>query len=499
MKPTSVVFGPPGTGKTTELLKIVDRLLSSGIQSHRVGFMAFTRKGASEAANRAMDKFSLLRTDLPFFRTIHSAALALAPVMREQIIRRFQLAEFAEEQGLEFTGVSDMEVQAGYVPAGDVVRFLENLSRLKGLPLNVVWSDNPEMDVPLGMLVSFANTYRSYKMSAGLIDFTDILLSYLRDGTVPALEVMIIDEAQDLSDLQWRVVEKMASNCKEIIVAGDDDQAIYGWSGASTSQFLDMAASVKDVRVLRKSFRVPRKVHDIALRISRQIGTRVEKNWTPRDAEGSVSEVSSVEDLELSRGTWLVLARNQYALNEVEELCLLNGYNYKSRKFDSAKSSAGTAIRTYRALMDGKDVSLGDLLTLAEMTGASGMKRQFSNVHRGVRFTAADVRALKEPDLKFTSWQDELKLMSPDDVRFYTTMEHHEPVANSARVTLSTIHGSKGGECQNVALLTEMSRRTAQNLEDDPDEEHRVFYVGVTRTSQNLVLVDSNTKHFYEI
>ena len=53
-----------------------------------------------------------------------------------------------------------------------------------------------------------------------------------------------------------------------------------------------------------------------------------------------------------------------------------------------------------------------------------------------------------------------------------------------ASYTLSTIHGSKGGEAENVVLFTDISPAASKAAESDPDELHRVFYVGVTRTKK---------------
>ena len=69
------IFGPPGTGKTTTLLNLVDRALSDNVPSNQIAFFAFTRKAATEAKERAAERFGLNpKEDLPFFRTIHSLA-----------------------------------------------------------------------------------------------------------------------------------------------------------------------------------------------------------------------------------------------------------------------------------------------------------------------------------------------------------------------------------------------------------------------------------------
>ena len=69
------IFGPPGTGKTTTLLDFVDRALEQGAAPQEIGFLAFTRKAAREAKERAAKRVDLNPDhDLPFFRTLHSLA-----------------------------------------------------------------------------------------------------------------------------------------------------------------------------------------------------------------------------------------------------------------------------------------------------------------------------------------------------------------------------------------------------------------------------------------
>ena len=65
------IFGPPGTGKTTRLLDMVDKALAEGVQPHQIAFLAFTKKAAREARERASERFDLnAKEDLAFFQTL---------------------------------------------------------------------------------------------------------------------------------------------------------------------------------------------------------------------------------------------------------------------------------------------------------------------------------------------------------------------------------------------------------------------------------------------
>ena len=67
-----IVLGPPGTGKTTTLLSLTEKFLEEGVPPHRIGYLAFTRKAANEALDRAVERFGLDKNELLYFRTIHS-------------------------------------------------------------------------------------------------------------------------------------------------------------------------------------------------------------------------------------------------------------------------------------------------------------------------------------------------------------------------------------------------------------------------------------------
>ena len=70
----TIILGPPGTGKTTTLLDLVDEFIKSGVDTKRIGYFSFTKKAANEAKQRAVEKFGLDEKDFPYFRTLHSLA-----------------------------------------------------------------------------------------------------------------------------------------------------------------------------------------------------------------------------------------------------------------------------------------------------------------------------------------------------------------------------------------------------------------------------------------
>ena len=72
-----------------------------------------------------------------------------------------------------------------------------------------------------------------------------------------------------------------------------------------------------------------------------------------------------------------------------------------------------------------------------------------------------------------------------------------EKLTKTPRIRLSTIHSAKGGEADNVILFSDMANRTYKDMQKQPDNERRVFYVGVTRTKENLHIIMPRTKFMF--
>ena len=235
---------------------------------------------------------------------------------------------------------------------GDSMLFLENMARNRRIGFREQWN-GADSNISWLHFEWFVKNYTRYKEANFLIDYTDILEMFLDAKGSPRLDVLIVDEAQDLSALQWKCVEKLAENVETVYIAGDDDQAIYRWAGADVEHFIDLKGKIT---YLDQSYRVPRKVHDLALGVVKRIGNRKEKVWQPKKEEGTVNYHTSFEHVDISSGDWLFLARNNYLLNAVEEHLKLSGRVYQKGNKSSVSENLITAIRDWEKLRKGASI-----------------------------------------------------------------------------------------------------------------------------------------------
>ena len=346
------VFGPPGSGKTTYLLNVVDKELAAGVSSLEMGYFSFTKKAANEARDRAIVKFPNLKekTDFPFFRTLHSLAFRCMSVKADMIMQPEHYKEFAEQAGIELNVSFEEESIA---KADNPILNEINLARIRGIDLREHYNQSG-LDIEWYHFEFVERSYRHYKRSKDLLDFTDLLeMAVVEHERLPKLEVLIVDEAQDLSRLQWLMVEALAAKAKRVFLAGDDDQAVFTWAGADVKSFLSFQGHIT---ILDQSYRVPSTVHALANAIVHRIRERQPKEWKARDFEGTVKTYYRFEDVPIDEGQWLIMAATNYMLNPVHEWLKSQGILFERSGIPSLSPAMIKAVVYWERLRSGKEV-----------------------------------------------------------------------------------------------------------------------------------------------
>jgi len=487
MRHVQIILGPPGTGKTTTLLKIVEDALKRGVAPERIAYLAFTRKAASEAQERAMSQFGFDADRFPYFRTLHSLAFRMLGLQRDEVMTNVHYRKLGKALGVEFKGIydEDLGIHTGD-GLGDKCSRVESLARVGLRSMEDQYQLTNQNDLTLHAVKQYHQSLSTYKRQNGLLDFTDMLERY---QTSLPIDICIVDEAQDLSSLQYRMAIMASAEASEVYIAGDDDQAIFAWAGADINKFLSLRG---DKRILLQSFRIPRSVHALASDVVNRIKHRYVKPWQPRREMGTVNYISEADSIDFSshKGTWLCMSRSKYLLQRIKKVVRQQGYAYTYNGKSSLDTNETKAITSWEKIRKDKELNRTEAKNLINFFNFN-IKLEKKETYR--------INDLGLPDdARSRDWMDVLKALPADEREYLRScMRNGEKFNDKPRITISTIHQSKGGEADNVVLVTDMGKLSWDNL--GTDEENRVWYVALTRAKENLYLVQPRGLRYFSI
>ena len=485
----TIVLGPPGTGKTTTLLNKVDDYLKE-TDPDRVGYFAFTQKAAYHARDEAIKKFNLTEDDLPYFRTLHSLAFRKLGLKKDQVMQPRHYKDLGKKLGFPVSYAEHQEDHGIFTSDSEYLQIIQ-LAQLRNITPEQQYNKKEHtQDLELNKLHIIYNELKRYKKEYNLIDFNDMILNFIKSDLSPKFDVIFIDEAQDLSLMQWDMTKTIWNKSGDTFIAGDDDQAIFKWAGADVDSFIALQDQMINLPLIQ-SHRIPIKVHQLAMGIINRIKHRIDKNWKPKTNEGSLHRHFDVDTVDMSSGEWLVLARTKHMLKEVEDTLYRKGLYYETRHKRSYEKDIQEAATDWEHLRQGQLLSYKQIEKIyGYMSPEHRNKTLMYGMTKG-SFYGID-QLTKDFGLKTKKvWFEAFDDAGTRRIEYLRKMRKNgEQLNKKPRIELSTIHAAKGGESQNVVLLTDLTKTTMETYEKNPDDENRLFYVGATRTKENLHIIE---------
>ncbi|WP_443067376.1 ATP-dependent DNA helicase UvrD2 [Streptomyces sp. NBC_01426] len=525
--PVCVLAGA-GTGKTRAIThRIAYGVRSGQLMPASVLAVTFTNRAAGEMRGR----LRTLGAGGVQARTFHSAALR-------------QLQYFwPKAVGGDVPRLLERKIQF-VAEAGSRCRVRLDRGELRDVTAEIEWAKVTQTvpaDYPAAVLkagreaprdtaeiAQIYGTYEQLKRDRNMIDFEDVLLltvGILQDRYDIAEQIrsqyqhFVVDEYQDVSPLQQRLLDLWLGERDNLCVVGDASQTIYSFTGATPDHLLNFrtkypqATLVKLVRDYRSTPQVVHLAngllnqakgraaeHRLELISQREAGpdpVHAEYPDEPAEAEGVAGRVRDLVAAGVPAGEIAVLYRIN-AQSEVYEQALADaGVPYQlrgaERFFERAEVQKAILALRGAARSGGNDPLLDDVVELGSQVravlsstgwtaeppaGSGAVRDQWESVAALVRLAEDFARSRPAAGLaELTVELDERKAAQ------------HAPTVQG--VTLASLHAAKGLEWDAVFLvgLTDgMMPITYAKTDEQVEEERRLLYVGVTRARLHLTL-----------
>jgi len=466
-------YGPPGTGKTYKLISRAKAYVRMGVPLDKIAYFAFTKKAAEEARERmpAEDK------DLYYFRTIHSFAFDQLDLNTKKVMQGSDYEKIGKKLNLRVKYYDKYNKEEIFYLNSDSPYFQmigKAINRDVTIKEEYDRNEHNSKEIKWHILKNIDDNLKNYKTVKKKLDFNDMINQLLLKEDLPRFKAIFIDEAQDLSPLQWRLFDKLKQYTDDIYLAGDDDQAIFAWAGADVDRFISEKADKE--KVLKYSKRISRAVQEQSIiPLTNIIGLRKLKKYYPRDYEGECLKINNLDQIDLTEGKWLILTRTISRLIKMtKELRKRNLYHYTNK-------GKSFVVRIYNASIN------------------------YNSWCRGIKLDEKEIKDVEEyTGLKQNKWDntidwfDAFKKADLSEKEYIKNMiDNGEDLDDRARIKVSTIHAAKGGEEDSVILCLDIGdkiKKAIKKSQAKHDEEHRVWYVGGTRARNNLYKLKARIK-----
>lgn len=522
------VVGVPGSGKTQRVAEYLLHRRNQGIGWDQMVSLSYSR-AAGTACRRRLEALGAPESEVKKYKTLHSRCYHLLDLSKTDIMKPKDYAEFMDSEKMDFTSANIREIddetsssflESGrrlgdrYLRADDLIR--TSLGKVSEVKLMSLFGDDGSATIK--EIKRFSDRLREFKRKKGKLDFTDLLEEVVEREKYPeSLRVLAVDEAQDLSILQIKVLRQWANNAgtEEVVILGDDDQSLYQFAGASSRWFAHLRNASATI-TLDLSHRLPEKILRAAESVIKQNKDRLPKAMRALKPDGRVEMIPDPDKAftrarELAGNqTVYVLTRTKYRLWELFESNLRAGitpYTFLGKEKSFWDSPLKQAVANLLRCKETKRISPMELQIVLQYVIADRhlTRGNKSRVDEMVRM--GEMRDLHVEDMKKEEWGNPGKTLgdaletipvhglleknvNPDHLKKFVTRAQTHGIASlfqPPKICLGTKHSSKGLETGTVVVVEDED--FSQDSIEEIEAERRVVYVARTRASENLIIV----------
>ena len=344
-----LILAGAGSGKTKTITSRVAYLIQNGIPPSSILTLTFTNKAASEMRQRAMALLDNKISYPPLLCTFHKFGLLFLKHHMQELGRSNNFVIIDTDDKKRILKSFDLDLPVPMV-AAEISRYKSNLI-------------SPEEAISAAQMINYkkiANIYQKYENyleQNNLVDFDDLLaLPYkileqnedLRREISQKYQYILVDEYQDTNDLQFKLLQKLASEHNNLCVVGDDDQSIYGWRGANIKNILEFDKEFENTKVIKltKNYRSTETILKAANELIEHNRNRLGKQLESTKEKGKAIEFVHFDD-ETSEAKEIANRIKKLIDSGVDpkEIAVLYRINALSRSIEEGLNRAGVPYK----------------------------------------------------------------------------------------------------------------------------------------------------------
>ncbi|MDW7999328.1 MAG: ATP-dependent helicase, partial [Thermodesulfovibrio sp.] len=489
-----------GTGKTLTITAKIIHLLSIGIPPEEIAALTFTQKAAVEMRNRVMNSLKG-KGELPFIGTFHLLSIRLLREFLPDREKYFQICT-REMQKEIFSELGKKNAET----------IIEKIAKFKNMGSNL---DQETLEI--------YEKYENKKRQLNLLDFEDLLLKthyLIKEKIIPPIfSHIIIDEFQDINKIQYEIVKGLLKKNASLSVFGDPDQAIYSFRGSEIDLFLNLPKDFQNLTLINLSinYRSQANIIHASNRFIKANTKRFSKKIEPLRQQGSkitlieaedeydearniVKEIKSrlgitdftetyrdKEDSSYTFSNFAVLARTNRQLKIIKDFLNKAGIPVKTIKNDIENCTTSMVKKLAKFISEGdSSKELFENLSLSDFLESSRLLEGLSDSEVFLLRNIAKSYNTGKLFEQIQTFMDELSGLTSFDLF---------PEQLNA-VSLLTFHSSKGLEFPVVFIIGFEEGLIPYTFSSDYDleEERRLFYVGMTRAMNELIIIHAKNR-----
>ena len=531
-------LGIPGSGKTTALLKKLKNIDSSGYNPDDACVVTYSKSQANDFKERIEEADGRKRY-LPYYGTIHHVCVQLLdwdiknkkPRLvdkgeedRKDYVKRYGLSYPTQNNGTETPDSNITETDTEDKTDGEKIFAVINRCNSLRIPLKN-WQKTSVFfsDLDSDNVYAICSGWSNYKESKNIVDYDDMILKTLDEKLVPPTKVLFVDEFQDMTPLLYALFSMWAKEMDIVVVAGDDDQTIFTYAGATPDFLLDLPGTEE---ILSTSHRVPDNILKPAQMLINQVKHRRKKEFKAEHPGGIFKHLLSPSDDELlkyipfDQSVYFLFRTNYLASIFAKRFLMENGIPFTNIKIKQKIPTVWTnkmlelcsAVTKLEQKLPLSFLEVKRLISILPVCSKShtdafvyyGVKSKINKKAQHQAWNREDIT--KELLAKIPRWYNPVlvKHMTPHQQKAYNQyMMGDFKTVDPNNIKIGTMHSAKGLEADVVFVFNNHTRRTEEALLSDPEaweQEARLYYVGMTRAMKTCILVeDYFQKHVFDM